>query len=348
MRTATLDDFMALNDQLAALLQAGVPIDAGLARSTQESLAQLQQINAGVARRVAQGAALEAALEQEDVATAAYRGMMQVGLRSGNLPAALAGQSHLAQAVQGTQEAVWRGLLYPLIVCALAYAGFVGMCLFFVPVLEELHATLRMTPDWSLRLLAALRETLPMWVAVPPAVLLLVLLWHRIASRRASFSGGAALPRFWLPGLARAIYWQRCANLADRLATLLEAGVPLQQGLALTARAAGDASLIRGADQYFASGSFAAPPLIVEANLPSLLRWVLFHSASTGGSGSSSSPALRMAARWYRSAAGRRADQIRLAAPLLACIVIGGTATLLYGLALFVPLIHLYRQLAVS
>ena len=44
MRTATLDDFMALNDQLAALLQAGVPIDVGLGRSGPETLAQLQQI----------------------------------------------------------------------------------------------------------------------------------------------------------------------------------------------------------------------------------------------------------------------------------------------------------------
>ena len=340
MRAASLDDFMALNDQLAALLQAGVPVDVGLGRSRQESLAQLQQINASVARRVAQGSSLDAALEQEDAATGAYRGLMQVGLHSGNLAAALAGQSQLAQEIQGTREAVGRGLLYPLIVCALAYAGFVVMCVTYVPTLESLYTSLRIRPSWSLQLVDTLGETLPVWIAVPPALVLLALLWRKLASNRADSAGDS-----WLPGMAKAIYWQRCANLADRLATLVEAGVPIQEGLSLTARTAGDPNLVRGADEFLAQASLGRAQvsgLATESRLPPLLRWVLAHSAQTTGT----SPALRMAARWYRSAAARRTEQIRMAAPLVACIVIGGTAALLYGLALFVPLMELYRQLA--
>lgn len=340
MRAATLDDFMALNDQLAALLQAGVPIDVGLGRSQPETLAQLQQINASVARQVAQGSSLETALEQEDSATAAYRGLVQVGLQSGNLPAALSGQNQLAREIQGTQEAVGRGLLYPLIVCGLAYAGFVVMCLTLVPTLENLHTTLRIRTSWSLQLLNGLSETLPMWVAIPPAMVLLGLLWRRGAANRASSHGNS-----WLPGMSQVTYWQRCANLAERLATLLDSGVPLQQGLGLAARTAGDPTLTRGAEEFLAQASVGRAQrggLAAESRLPPLLRWVLSHSTQTTGT----SPALRMAARWYRSAAGRRAEQIRIVVPLVACIVIGGTAALLYGLALFVPLMQLYRQLA--
>ena len=41
METATLDDFMCMNDQLAALIEAGVPLDIDLGRDKVEAAAKL-------------------------------------------------------------------------------------------------------------------------------------------------------------------------------------------------------------------------------------------------------------------------------------------------------------------
>ena len=54
----TLDDFVAWNDQLAALVQAGVPLDFGLGASGADLTESLKRINAAVARRVSRGESL--------------------------------------------------------------------------------------------------------------------------------------------------------------------------------------------------------------------------------------------------------------------------------------------------
>jgi general secretion pathway protein F len=342
MPTATLDDFMALNDQLAALLQAGVPMDIGLRRGAGDVLGQLQQINADVARRVSQGASLESALEHDEHATTAYRGLILTGLQSGNLSAALTGRSQLAQTVDGTSRALWRGMLYPLVVCFLAYVGLVGLCLYFVPTLEDLYRTLQLRSNWSLDLLQALRESLPVWAPIPPVLLLLLGLICRW--RQGRQTSGSSRSWSWLPGMTQAVHWQRCGNFADSLATLLESHTPLEQAVATATSTADDATLQVAATELFGSSRLAqagAAQTQAALRFPPFLRWALLESEATTGRPA----ALRMAARWYRAAAQRRIDRIRAVAPLVACVVIGGGAVLLYGLALFIPVVEMFRQL---
>jgi type II secretory pathway component PulF len=137
-----------------------------------------------------------------------------------------------------------------------------------------------------------------------------------------------------------------CANFADSLATLLDSQAPLEQGLSIAAGAAGDANLNTGVTGLLAALSqreTLADDSPAAMRFPPLLRWALLHSSQTTGMAA----ALRMAARFYRDSAQRRTQRIQIAAPLVACVVIGGAATLLYGLALFIPLVEMFRQLAI-
>lgn len=344
MRTATLDDFMAFNDQLAALLQAGVPVDVGLAQGGKHVTEALQEINASVARRVSQGASLSEALDHNDALPTVYRNVMQVGLHGGDLPTALNGHSRLAQSVEGSWHAIGQGLLYPLIVCCLAYAGFVVLCLYFVPTLESLYESLRLQPGLGLRVLQGLRDTLPFWVAILPVTLLVLVVWRLRAKRSTAGNGAVSSVMPW-PGMAQSLHWQRCANFADSLATLLDSGLPYDKSLAIAAGAAGDASLSVGVAELLAARSPSQPvpdDSSAARRFPPFLRWALLHSAETTGI----SRGLRMAARLYRDAAQRRTERIRVAAPLVTCILLGGGATLLYGLAIFVPVVEMFRQLS--
>src|SRR5437588_6148565 len=130
MPTASLDEFMALNDQLAALVEAGVPLDMDFGPPA-EAAATLERINALIARRVSQGASLTAAIETDDkLLTPSYRSMVQLGLRSENLATGLMSSNRLAASAEQSRQATRLSLIYPLIVCSLAFVGLIGFCLF--------------------------------------------------------------------------------------------------------------------------------------------------------------------------------------------------------------------------
>jgi general secretion pathway protein F len=345
MKTATLDDFMALNNQLAALAQAGVPLDLGLGRLGKDPAGALQKINATVSRRVNEGESLVEALDgDEQVVPTAYRSMVQLGLRSGTLSAALNGSNRLAESVDDSRHAVSSALFYPLVVCGLAYLGLVGFCFFFVPTLEGMYHTFRIRPGLGLRVLQVVRDTLPYWIAIPPLALLLFVA-SRIYTKRHAISGGPSI-RFLarLPGASKTIFQQRCANFSESLATLVNSGVPLEEGLRLAAGACGDADLSEGARALAAAirqGRFPNDDSSAALQFPPFLRWALWHSESTIGRGR----ALQMAAATYRESAEHRTERLRIIAPIVTCVFIGGTAALLYGLALFVPVVDMLRAL---
>ena len=334
---------MAINDQLGALVQAGVPLDLGLGKPPAETAAALERINAVVARRVSQGASVEEALLTEDQPVpAAYRCLMQIGLRSGDVSTALQGFSQLARTAESSRHIVRLSLLYPLVVCCVAYVGLVGMCLYFVPILSDTYRELEVREGIGLQIMQALQESLPYWVAIPP-ILLAVVAWQMRPRSHQS-------PRHtdvWaqLPGAAHTIQLERWANFADGLAALVQAGTPLAEGLSLAACAGGDTQLTAGVRELslvMQRDELPAEDAPAARHFPPFLRWALWHSEATIGR----VRALKMAAEMYRDAAQRRMRRLWATAPLVACVVVGGGVTLLYGLALFLPVVQLLRGLA--
>ena len=122
------------------------------------------------------------------------------------------------------------------------------------------------------------------------------------------------------------------------MARVLTAGAPLNEALRLAAGANGDTHPEANAlpQPALAEHSEAA------GRLPPFMRYALWQSETGVGR----VRALRMAAELYRASARRRADRVRLIAPLVLCAILGGGVTLLYGLSLFVPIIEMLRTLS--
>lgn len=346
MPSASLDDFLALNDELAALVMAGVPLEVGLGQHGDTAARALERINATVIRRVGRGESLAEALEgdEQDV-PAPYRSMVQLGLRTGDLSAALDGSNRIATSVDETRFVTASAFLYPLILLCVAYLGMVSFCLYFVPTLESMYTSLRRPPGHRLQILLAVRDTLPYWIAIMPLVLLLVA-WRFY---RKPTGGGSPARQVgilaWLPGASRAIFEQRCATFAASLAALLDAGTPLDLALGISADAFGDVDFRAGSQLVATSlreGQLSVDDSLAACQFPPFLRWALWHSETTVGR----VRALHMAADIYRESANRRSARLQTIAPLATLIVLGGGVTLLYGLALFVPVVELLRTLA--
>ena len=343
MAAATLDDFMALNDQIAALVEAGVPIDVGLGKSRNNVSEALSQINALIARRVSQGQSLLDAVHDEPSLPGRYRSAVLTGLRSENLSVAISTWTRLGASIDSSWHAVRTSLRYPLVLCAIVYVGVIGLCLFLVPRFEHFFDSLGMQAGLVLQLLQAVRDSLPIWIAVPPVLLLVLYFWQQRNSSSELTTSQAAQRLSWLPGMKTSLFQQRCANFAELVATLLDSGVPLQESLRLAAASCGDRKLADGARMLADTLERGQPGIDCNSAdvFPPFLRWALLESSGTAGT----SRALRMAADVYQGSASRRISRLQLFAPVVACVVIGGGVTLLYGLALFVPISDMLTKL---
>jgi type II secretory pathway component PulF len=344
---STLDDFMALNEQLAALARARVPLDVGWTTGTDGPEKTLERINAAVARQVSRGATVDEAIERDPTVPPAYRCLVEVGLRGHDLDAALDGAQRLAETNDTSRSSIRAALFYPLIVCGLAYFGLIGVCHWLVPALEGMHDEMRIPSHRALHILQAVRDSKPAWIYIPP-LLITIYVVTRLLSHSRWVSAVDHRPGLWarLTGRAAAVSSLQLANFADALATLLESQTPLAEAIPLAAGGVNVPGLSRVAAPTAGAVEIDSAPaerVSRDARLPPFLSWALYHSEPTV----ERPRALRMAAALYRHQSAQAVDRIRVFAPTLACILIGGTAVLLYGLALFAPLVDLLHGLSV-
>jgi type II secretory pathway component PulF len=196
-----------------------------------------------------------------------------------------------------------------------------------------------------MRVLLFLRDTLPYWVGIPPILLMMFLGRNFLPDIRPKFLARThrrLLP--WLTGLSRGMSEQRSAYFAESLATLEDSELPLEKALPVAAGASGDPNLVNGAQALAeAISSNRTKDVDRAANrFPPFLRWAILESQATVGRGR----ALRMAASLYRRTARRRVERSRVITPMILLVTVGGGGTLLYGLALYLPIINLIQALS--
>jgi type II secretory pathway component PulF len=220
------------------------------------------------------------------------------------------------------------------------------LCTYFVPTLEGMYASLRLTPGTALRVLTVLSEAMPFWIVILPLLLVTLIAWRIRAGRKRRATGTRTSGLAgWLPGVSATLHQERCARFADALSGLLNDGLPLAKAVRVAADASGDGQLRASVEQLstaLESGDLPSVDSSTAQRFPHFLRWAIWQSAGT----TSRARALEIASRVYRNAAARRGERLGTLAPMVALVVFGGTVTLLYGLALFVPMVELLRALA--
>jgi type IV pilus assembly protein PilC len=307
------------------------------------------KIKSIVGRRVRHGESLTESLEgDEQEMPESYRRLMQLAVRAGNSDAALAGSNRLAESADESRHVAGMAMFYPFAVCILATMGLIAFCMFFVPTLDDMYDSLQVLPGRGLRVLDSVRSSLPVWTSLLAIAVMLAVAWSirsKLGRRSSTHAVPTRLPLLF--GLKEADFQQRCAVFAEATAEVLESGMPLEEGLQLAGAASGDVSLRDDAAALaaaIAQGTFLPDDGPVARRFPPFLRWALWHADATVGR----ERALRMAGRIYREAAERRFERMRAAVPVALLVIIGGGATLLYGLALFVPVVELLRALATA
>ncbi len=345
----TIDQLLALNEEIAALVRAGVPLDRGLLEAGRDVRGQLGRIAGALGRRLGQGESLVEALGAERKAIPPlYRAVVEAGTRAGRLPVALEGMARYVRGYSEARAAIGLALWYPILVLSLAYGLLVGLMYYVAPLLVETFDKLGLPMIEPLRWFEWVGHSARYWWPIGPiAIILLLVVWVNSGTT----SGLQA--RLW--SVMRLFPWMRslladyeAANFSELLALLLEHQVPYHSALVLAAESSGDPQLVRGARavaEALQRGDRPATAMETvgrDAFLP-MLRWVL----ATGQAQGSLVAALHNLSVLYRKRARFQAEKLYVFLPLLLLIVIGASATLFYGLALFIPLTTMLRELSV-
>lgn len=344
----SLDELVALNDEIRALVRAGIPLERGMAALSKDLPGSLGRAAREIAERGEQGEPLESAVgAMTRTLPPVYRAVIQAGMRSGRLVEALQSLASASRRLAEVRSEVASVLTYPLLVVLTAwgmlvlFAGFVGPRLlagmedFGVPGAAGLRAALRLgDAGWILG------------IGVPVAIIAGAVLWVW-TTRRAMMvqPGWSSALLGWLPWIGRMLRYVRAGVFSEFLAMLLEAEVPLPESLRLAAEAAGDRSVRRGAHrmaEVLEQSGTVSGKAAAQSGLPPMVLWGIGSHRPKGGV----TEALRHAADSYRRRARHQADRARVFLPVVMTLAVSGASTLIFALIVFVPWVTLMKKLA--
>ncbi len=320
----TLEELIALNDEIAALVHAGIPLQRGLLVAGRDLRGRLGRITTALGMRVGRGESLSQALagERESI-PALYLAVVEAGARSGRLPVALEGLSRYVRGYSEVHSAIGLALWYPLLVLCLAYGLFVGFVTIIVPRIALAFESLRLVTPRPIYWLAWIGDTAPYWwPAGPILVALLAIVWVASGKAVRFQSRGWNWLRIF-PWMRSLLNDYEAANFAELLALLLEHNVAYPKALVLAAESTGNPRLLGGARQLADAITRGEPAKTALASvdrggiLP-MLRWVL----ASGHEQGSLVTGLHNLTELYRKRATYQAEKLYVILPVVLLITV--------------------------
>jgi len=343
----TLDQLIALNDEIAALVRVGVPLEQGLGLLGGDLPGRLGKIASSLAAELQRGKPLQQALEEPALGIPpVYRAVVVAGLRSGRLASALESVAASARRLAEARRTVAAAAIYPLIVVLVAWCLFLVYVLLLAPrflgAFEAFHVPGRET----MATLAAWGASAQVWgPLVPLAAVLVVGTWWALSGRAtvlgARVPGG---PLRWVPGLRSIVRYARTAAFSELAALLVENRVPLDEAVLSAAEATGDRELAESARRFADAVRRGQVPSWSDPGqslFPPTLAWMMAAGSRQGDL----AKALRYTADVHRRRLLRGAQVARVMLPVCFTVTVGGTATLIYVLLVFVPWLSLLASL---
>jgi general secretion pathway protein F len=335
----SLEELIALNEEMAALVRAGVPLEQGLAGLESQWRGRLGRISRTLGERLQRGQSLATILQEEPgVFPPVYRAAIEAGMKCGRLGAALEAVASSARRLLEIRRMVAGGVLYPVIVLLLAWGVFVFFAVKLAPPMTVMFRAFHFQSLAVTAGIASLGRHADYWGLGVPLVLSAGLsIWFFVIGRAGILQPRradwllAALP--WIAGAFRSF---RVATFTDVLSLLVENRVPLPEAMRLAAQSVGDPRLTRFAEAWAEGLTRGQPPDSAgaeAAGLFPLLSWIMV----SGHRQAALAPALRRTAEMYYRRGASQAEAARVFLPVLLTLAVAGTATLAVGLLLLGP-----------
>ncbi|MFC4294938.1 type II secretion system inner membrane protein GspF [Novosphingobium tardum] len=326
--------------QLASLMVVS-PLEEALrtiSRQTEKPRARaiLGNVHAGIV----EGLPLADAMRREEPSfPPIYRAMIAAGENSGSLPAIANRLAELLDRQAQVRGKIMGALAYPIILSLVALGVVTGLMVSVVPrVVEQFDNASRQLPALT-RVVIGLSRFLASWWWALGIVIALALLVFLRGLRNPGFRLRFDTLMLRLPFVGRLIRDMHAASLARTLSTMIEARLPLVDGLRLASRTVSNSVQRRAletiTEQVRAGGSLSTA-LREAGRFPPLLVYL----AASGEAAGQLGPMLERAAEYLE----REFESFTTAAMALlepAIIVVMGGAVATIILAILMPILQL-------
>jgi type II secretory pathway component PulF len=343
----TADELIALNEQIAGMAKAGLPLDQGLAGLAREmGRGRLRRVTAAIAADLRAGVPLAEAVDnRRGELPPFYAHLVTAGIRTGRLPDVLATLTTYARTVAATRAIVIESLFYPAVVLALA-AALMGVLVF--AVLPQFDQVFR---DFGMRLPAVTELVLTLGrypiptVALPLGTFaLFVLAWGLMRMTDRGRMTWARLV-YAVPVVGTLVRSARLAAFAELMAVLVEFELPLPEAFQLAGGASSDPLMAARAHAIHGRLSLGTPlgmALRGQGLLPEWVSWM----AGAGEMRGALAPALRQIAALYRRQVEARSAILRSVLPAFMIIATAGVLTATFALSVMLPMVQLLEGLS--
>ena len=349
MQPVSLEQLIALNREISALAAAGMPLEQGLIRVSNDLSGPSSELALRLAKRMERGADLGSAIEAENKSLPkSYRTLVHAGLQSVNLASALEGYSETASRLAELRRMIGLASLYPIFLILAAWVFF----LFGISVVLPKFDWLEIEDKFWGHQLAFLRlgsDTPIQWLIVllvPVAILTLTIAWWtRSAHATEASAAGRSSWLGWIPGIMQIRRLSFEANFSDLLRLFIEQHLPLATALPLAADASG-LSKLNTACHDLAKDLSAGKSLVSNSEnfrrLPPQVRLALLSTRGPQGV----VDGLYQAAENYRRRAVSCAHAVSVFLPIAATALLGGTAVSIYAFLIFQPYVATLQELS--
>ncbi|MCD9046064.1 type II secretion system inner membrane protein GspF [Luteimonas sp. MHLX1A] len=331
---------LALATRQLATLAAVAPMEEALRTiGTQSERPGTRRVLLSTQAAVVEGFRLSEAMARQGKAfPPLYRAMVAAGESTGALPDILERLADLLERQQEVRGRLVATLVYPMVLAVTAVAVVIALMTFVVPrVVEQFDSMGRALP-WLTRAVIAVSDAMTTWGVVFAAVLLLagVAALHvlRRPGPRLRFDG--ALLR--TPILGRMLRDLHAARLSRTLAIMLAGGLPLMEGLRITARTVGN-RVLRDATDGMADAIREGASLSTAMRRAGVFPPTLLYMAASGEDSGRLAPMLERAADYLE----REFNTFTSAAMSLlepAIIIVMGAAVAVIVLSILLPILQ--------
>ncbi|MCI0462555.1 MAG: type II secretion system F family protein [Gemmataceae bacterium] len=341
------EDLIALNEEIAGMARAGLPLDQGLSALAREmGRGRLRNVTKQLGDDLRAGFTLPQALErQKGRVPAYYAALLAAGIRSGRLPEVLATLTLYARSLADFRSAVVSALIYPMIVLVLSLGLLVFISALVLPGLMDTFNRMQIKLPGMTQVLIFVGEHALEILVLPVVVLVVVLALARWWLRR-SGRGRVLWARlvYSLPLAGTLVRSARLAAFTDLLGILVDQKVPLPEALRLAGEASSDPLLTEGVKQIEADLNQGLPLGEIfkrQKLVPELVVWMTRFGEKRGTLGS----ALNHVAQMYRRQAETRAALLRSLLPPLLVLIVALFLGALFILGLMAPTYNLLEGL---
>jgi type IV pilus assembly protein PilC len=238
-------DLALYTRQLSTMISAGLPIAQCLAiLAEQGESTLLRRLTAQVAADVAGGATLADAFRKHPkVFGDLYTNMLQVGETAGALDTILRRLASYLEKAAALRRKVKAAMMYPLTIVGVASLVVIFMMTFVIPTFAQMFKNFGAELPLPTRVVIALSEFVR--AALVPAVAIGAAAAWGIRRAYRTPRGRFVVDRVLLkiPVLAPLIRKVAIARVTRTLGTLIACGVPILEGLRITAKTAGNQSI---------------------------------------------------------------------------------------------------------